>query len=79
MSTSSPLLGDFPLQRLADEVTDELIGNSSKKWGVMLVAFVLGAIVAAVLIRKRRHAKHPAPGPDVIPDPDVNDMISNMK
>jgi hypothetical protein len=79
MSMSSPLSGDFPLHRLADEVTDELMGNSSKKWAVMLVAFLLGAIVAAVLIRKRLQGQPPAPAPDVIQDPEVNDMISNMK
>jgi hypothetical protein len=38
---------------VAAEAVDELVGTSNRKWAVMLVAFVLGAIVAGIVIRRR--------------------------
>jgi hypothetical protein len=38
---------------LVAETIDQLTGRSHKKWAVMLLAFVLGAAVAAWLIRKQ--------------------------
>ena len=35
------------------EAIDELVGGSTRKWAVMLVAFVLGALAAGVVIRRR--------------------------
>ncbi len=35
------------------EAIDELAGRSGRKWAVMLVAFVLGVVVAGVVIKRR--------------------------
>ena len=35
------------------EAIDELVGGSTRKWAVMLVAFVLGALAAGVVIGRR--------------------------
>ena len=35
------------------EAIDEATGASSRKWAVILVAFVLGAVVALVAVRRR--------------------------
>ncbi len=35
------------------EAADELRGRSNRKWGVMIVAFVIGMVVAVVVIKRR--------------------------
>jgi hypothetical protein len=37
-----------------DEVIEEAVGTSSKKWALILVAFVAGAIAAVWLTRRAR-------------------------
>jgi hypothetical protein len=36
------------------ETVDELSGRSKRKWAVILVAFVIGAVAAALVIRSRK-------------------------
>lgn len=43
------------------ETVEELSGRSKRKWAVILVAFVIGAVAAALVIRSRkRRAVEPA-------------------
>lgn len=38
---------------VAREAIDEINGTSNKKWGVALVAFAVGIVVAVIIIRRR--------------------------
>ncbi len=35
------------------EAADELRGRSSRKWAVMLLAFLIGMVVAVIVIKRR--------------------------
>ena len=37
-----------------DEAIDEVVGRSSRKWALLLVAFVVGAAAVALLTRRVR-------------------------
>ena len=39
---------------LVDEALDEVVGRSSRKWALLLVAFAAGAAAAVVLARRAR-------------------------
>jgi hypothetical protein len=38
------------------EAIDEAVGTSHKKWALVLVAFLLGAVLAAFVVRQRRES-----------------------
>jgi len=38
---------------VVQEAIDEVRGTSNKKWGVAVVAFAIGMIVAVIVIRRR--------------------------
>ena len=49
------------------EAVDEAVGRSSKRWALILVAFVIGAVVAqrlSVRARARRAGSEAAPSAD---------------
>jgi hypothetical protein len=37
-----------------EEAVDEVVGRSNKKWALVLVAFVVGGIIGAVIVKRRR-------------------------
>ena len=39
--------------KVLSEAADELRGRSNRKWAVMLLAFLVGIVVAAVVIKRR--------------------------
>ena len=43
------------------EAIDEVTGASNRKWAVMLMAFVLGAVVALVAVRRRAEQRFSSP------------------
>ena len=38
---------------IVTEAVEEVLGNSRRKWAVVLIAVVLGAVVAAIVTRRR--------------------------
>lgn len=46
-----------------EEAVDEVVGRSNKKWALVLVAFVVGGIIGAVIVKRRRDR------PDTEPEP----------
>ena len=57
------------MSEFLDEAIDETIGRSSKKWALLLLAFVAGAAsVVWVRLRISAHGERPDPGgPDSAP------------
>jgi len=47
---------------ILDEAIKETVGTSSKKWGLVLVALVVGAMAAFWLVRRARSSE-PATSP----------------
>ena len=43
------LTGAPPMKGFADELVDEALGSSSKKWALVLVALIAGAVIAVWL------------------------------
>ena len=40
-------------EAVLSEAADELCGRSNRKWAVMLLAFLVGMVVAVVVIKRR--------------------------
>jgi len=41
------------ISAVVSEAIDEVSGSSNRKWAVMLVAFLLGAVVAGLIAQRR--------------------------
>lgn len=39
--------------KVLHEAADELAGRSNRKWAVMLIAFLVGIVAAAIVIKQR--------------------------
>ena len=53
MGPITALAGKRAATAVLSEAADELRGRSNRKWAVMLLAFLVGIIVAAVMIKRR--------------------------
>jgi len=47
-------MGEAVVGDVVQEAADELTGRSKRKWALVLVAFVLGGVIAVVVIRSRK-------------------------
>lgn len=47
-------VGEAVVGGFLQETVDELSGRSRRKWAVVLLAFVVGGVVAAAVIRSRK-------------------------
>jgi hypothetical protein len=51
------LFADDLSSKVSDEALDELTGDSSRNWGIIVIAFVLGAVIGvAVMMSSLRRA-----------------------
>jgi len=58
-------VGEVVVSEMLEEAVEELTGRSKRKWAVVLIAFVLGGVVAVVVIKSRkRRAAETVGGPD---------------
>ena len=66
MGSVTETLGERLVTDVITEALDEMTGRSKRKWAVMLVAAIAGAIIAAAITRGRRRAGKVAiaSGPD---------------
>jgi hypothetical protein len=47
------LIGKDVAATVLHEAADELSGRSNRKWAVMLLAFLVGIVVAVIVIKRR--------------------------
>jgi hypothetical protein len=47
-------VGEAVVGGVLQEAVDELSGRSRRKWAVVLLAFIVGGVVAAAVIRSRK-------------------------
>jgi len=60
-------VGEVVVSEMLEEAVEELTGRSKRKWAVVLIAFVLGGVVAVVVIKSRkRRAAETGSGPDAV-------------
>ena len=59
--TTVGTVGTAVIELLAEAIV-EVVGRSSRKWVLLLVAFVVGAAAAAVLARRARARAGPSDG-----------------
>ncbi len=46
-----------------EEAVDEVVGRSNKKWALVLVAFLVGGVIGAVIVKRRREQAGTEPEP----------------
>jgi hypothetical protein len=46
-------VGEAVVGGVLQETVDELTGRSGRKWAVMLLAFLIGGVVVAIVIKSR--------------------------
>jgi hypothetical protein len=56
MRSAIEQVGETVVEDVLNETVDELTGRSTRKWAVVLVAFVVGCAVAALVMRRRQRS-----------------------
>ena len=53
MGPIAKLIGKDVAATVLHEAADELSGRSNRKWAVMVLAFLIGMVVAVIVIKRR--------------------------
>ena len=53
MGPIAKIIGKDVAATVLHEAADELSGRSNRKWAVMLLAFLIGMVVAVIVIKRR--------------------------